>query len=133
MSKKFTAEHLTQVRSNFLGLTYEQQNVSLDGLLHRCQTKKSSGHRRKNFLATSSTDKRIGRPPAEESSFSFEYSLRNDCGINVHVCHAPKGILHCPWGLVQRDYRFYARRYEQDSSNLTDVESMGIMQLLVKN
>ena len=37
--QKFTPEHLTQVRSTFLGLTYDQQNISLDGLLHRVKLK----------------------------------------------------------------------------------------------
>lgn len=37
--RKFSPEHLTQVRSTFLGLTYDQQNISLDGLLHRVKLK----------------------------------------------------------------------------------------------
>ena len=28
----------------------------------------------------------LGRPPAEDSQFSFEYTIRNENGVNVHVC-----------------------------------------------
>ena len=92
--QNFNTECLTQARSNFLDLSYDQQNIYLDGLLQRRQTKKSSGHQRKAVPATSSSGRRISRPPAEESSFSFQYTLRNDRGINVHVCQKAFCIVH---------------------------------------
>ena len=58
------------------------------------QTKKSSGHQRKAIPATSTSGKRIGRPPAEKSLFSFEYTLRDESGINVHVCQKAFCIVH---------------------------------------
>ena len=45
---------------------YDEQNVYLNGLLHRRETVKTSGHPRKSNPATAS-GKRVGRPPAEES------------------------------------------------------------------
>ena len=73
--QKFSPARLMQVRSNFQSLTYDQQNISLDGLLHCRQTKKTSGHQRKTESTVSSSGKRIGRPPAEDGPFSFEYTL----------------------------------------------------------
>ena len=84
--QNFSVSHLEKVRSEFQGLFYESQNTYLHGLLHRRQTKKTSGHARKTNPSTSSGGKRLGRPPAEESQFSFEYTIRNENGINVHVC-----------------------------------------------
>jgi len=47
---------------------YEQQNIFLSGLLKRVETKKTSGHSRKEHPAVSPHGKRIGRPPAEIST-----------------------------------------------------------------
>ena len=77
---------LQKIRSNFESLMYEEQNIYLNGLLHRRETKKSSGHPRKCNPSTSSNGKRVGRPPAEDSMFSFNYSLRNDKGVDIRVC-----------------------------------------------
>ena len=41
----------------------------------------------------------MGRPPAEESSFTFEYSIRNEDGIDVKVCQ--KAFCHV-YGLGQK-------------------------------
>ena len=84
--QKFRMLHLEEVKSEFRGLYYESQNTYLHGLLHHCQTKKTSGHARKTHPSTSPNGKRLGRPPAEKSQFSFEYTIRNENGINVYVC-----------------------------------------------
>ena len=84
--KSFPQNHLSKLRSHFEGLYYEQQNIYLSGLLHRQKTKKSSGHKRKTNPTLTSNGKRLGRPPAEESAFSFEYTVQNERGIDVKVC-----------------------------------------------
>lgn len=83
--QKFGVSHLTKLRENFQTLLYNEQNIYLNGLLHRHKTVRTSGHPRKVNPGTSS-GKRIGRPPAEESHFSFYYTLQDDKGINVRVC-----------------------------------------------
>ena len=85
--------HLTNLRESFQTLMYDEQNVYLNGLLHRRETVKTSGHPRKSNPVTAS-GKRVGRPPAEESQFSFDYSLHNDKGFNVHVCQKAFCIVH---------------------------------------
>ena len=84
--QRFSTSHLQNVRSSFQDLFYEQQNIYLNGLLHCKATKKSSGHSRKANPSVSSTGKRLGRPPAEESTFRFQYTLRNESGVNIPVC-----------------------------------------------
>ena len=66
-SQNFSTLHLDKVRSEFQGLFHEQEKV----YLHRCETKKTSDHARKTDLSTSSGGKRLGKPPAEMSQFSF--------------------------------------------------------------
>ena len=84
--KKISQQHLCKLRRDFESLNYEQQNVYLSGLLHRHETKKTSGHKRKSNPSDSSNGKRLGRPPAEESKFSFDYCLINEKGVTVKVC-----------------------------------------------
>ena len=83
--QNISVSHLTKLRESFQTLVYDEQNVYLNGLLHHRKTVKTSGHPRKGNPVTSS-GKRVGRPPAEQSRFSFNYSLHNDKGFNVHVC-----------------------------------------------
>ena len=83
--QNISVSHLNNLRENFQTLVYDEQNIYLNGLLHRHETVKISGHPRKSNAVTSS-GKRIGRLPAEENQFSFDYSLHNDKGFNVHVC-----------------------------------------------
>ena len=83
--KNFSVQHLEKIRSEFEELSYEEQNLYLNGLLRRHESKKSSGHSRQSPRITSS-GKRLGRPPAEESIFSFDYFLRNSSKIDVKVC-----------------------------------------------
>ena len=71
-------------------MLYEEQNIYLNALLHRQETKKASGHPQK----VHPTGKKIGRPPAEDSFFSFLHSLQNDKGINVHICQKAFCDLH---------------------------------------
>lgn len=66
--QKFTTSHLNKVRDDFEKLFYEEQNLYLNGVLHRCVTKKSSGHSRKQNPTMSSSGKKVGRPPAEEAN-----------------------------------------------------------------
>ena len=84
--KKFPESHLAELRSDFGKLYYEQQTLYLNGLLHCRETKQSKGHKYKTNPALTSNGKRLGRPPAEESAFSFEYCLRNERGTDVKVC-----------------------------------------------
>ena len=84
--KKFSTEHLEKIRKEFEELLYDQQNLYLNGLLQRHQTKKSSGHTRHETPAMTSNGKRLGRPPAEESVFSLDYYLRNESKIDIKVC-----------------------------------------------
>ena len=83
---KFSQPHLSKIRKDFESLNYEQQNIYLSALLHRHKTKKTSGHKRKSNPSVSSKSRRLGRPPAEESKFSFDYCLINEKGITVKVC-----------------------------------------------
>ena len=85
--QQFSFSHLCEVRDNFESLFYEQQNVIyLNGILKREETKKTGGNQRKANPTLSAGGKRVGRPPAEESRFSFKYSIRNEKGIDVRVC-----------------------------------------------
>ena len=77
----FSVSHMTKLRNDFQALSYGEQNIYLNGLLHRRVTVKTSGHPRKD----NPSGKRIGRPPAEQSSFSFCYTLLNDTGSNARV------------------------------------------------
>ena len=86
--------HLKKLRSQFEGLLYEQQNHYLNGLLHRRETKKSTGHKRKTNPTLTSSGKRLGRPPAEKSRFSFEYYVRNEKEIDVKVCQKAFCAIH---------------------------------------
>lgn len=76
-----SAEYLTTLRQHFGTLTYEEQNLYLTGLVVRKETKKSVGHRRKSNPTVGKNGKKLGRPPAEESSFSVEYQIRNEKGL----------------------------------------------------
>lgn len=82
----FSVPHLQRMRKHFESMMYDEQNIYLNGLLHRRETKKASGHPRKANPAISVNGKRVGRPPAESSMFSFQYSLRNEKGIDIRVC-----------------------------------------------
>ena len=54
---KISQQHLSKLRHDFESLNYEQQNIYLSGLLHRHETKKTSGHTRKSNPSVSSNDK----------------------------------------------------------------------------
>ena len=91
--QKFTTSHLNKVRDDFEKLFYEE-HLYLNGVLHRCVTKKSSGHSHKQNPTMSSSGKKVGRPPAEESQFSFHYSIQNEKGIDVRVCQKAFCAVH---------------------------------------
>ena len=90
----FSPAHLDKVRREFQELFYEQQNIYLNERLHRRQTKKMSGHLQKSNPMTTSGRKRLGRLPAEESQYSFKYTLRNASDVNVHVCQKAFRAVH---------------------------------------
>ena len=92
--KSLPQVHVTKLRSQFEALYYKQQNIYLSGLLHRHQTKKSSGHKRKINPTLTCNGKRLGRPPAEERAFSFEYKVKNEKGFDVKVCQKAFCALH---------------------------------------
>lgn len=54
----------------------------MTGLTIRKETKKSVGHKRKSNPTVGKYGKKVGQPPAEESSFSVEYQIRNEKGLN---------------------------------------------------
>lgn len=56
----FSSAHLDKVRKDVQELFYEQQNIYLNGLLHRRQTRKTTGHPRKPNPVTTSGGKRVG-------------------------------------------------------------------------
>lgn len=91
---KFSKTTLHQIRDRFSSIAYDEQNVYLMGLIIRKVTKKSSGHKRKQNPKTSKNGKKIGRPPAEESSYSVEYNVRNEKGFNVKVCQKAFFLIH---------------------------------------
>ena len=83
---KFSQDHLVSIREHFNCLTYDEQNLYLTGMITRKDTKKSSGHKRKENPVIGKNGKKIGRPPAESSEFSVEYHIRNQKGIDIKVC-----------------------------------------------
>lgn len=83
---KFSQAHLISIREHFNCITYDEQNLYLVGLVTRKDTKKSSGHKRKENPAVGKNGRKRGRPPAESSVFSVEYHIRNHKGIDVKVC-----------------------------------------------
>ena len=83
--QQLSAEHLSSLRQHFAALTYDEQNLYLTGLMIRKETKKSVGHKRSN-PTVGKYGKKVGRPPAEESSFSVEYQIRNEKGLKQKVC-----------------------------------------------
>ena len=86
--------HLAKVRSDFEDMYYEQHYMYLNGLLRRYETKKTSGHKRKANPATTSSGKRLGRPPAEDSKFSFQYYLCDEKGLDMKVCQKAFCCIH---------------------------------------
>lgn len=84
--QQFSPSHLSKVREEFESMYYEEQNIYLNGTLKRREAKRTSGHPRKLCPTVSSKGKRVGRPPAEDSCFSYEYYIRNEKGVDVRVC-----------------------------------------------
>ena len=84
--KQFSAAHLCKLREKFETLYYEEQNLYLVGLIGRHETKKSVGHARQANTLKFPSGKRIGRPPAEESGFSFAYYLHDEKDISHKIC-----------------------------------------------
>lgn len=93
-------------------MLYENQNLYLNGLLHRYVTKKSSGHARKQNPTVSSNGKKVGRPPAENSKFSFYYSIRDMQGVNIRVCQKAFCSIH---GFGSKRLQVLRRKIQQDS------------------
>lgn len=90
----FPMEHLVTLRQQFANLTYDEQNLYLTGLMIRKETKKSVGHKRKSNPTLGKFGKKVGRPPAEESSFSVEYQIRNEKGLNRKVYQKAFLLIH---------------------------------------
>ena len=63
----------TTLQQQFANLTYDEQNLYLTGLMIIKETKKSVGRKRKSNPTLGKFGKKVGRPLAEESSFSVEY------------------------------------------------------------
>ena len=86
--------HLASLRQHFSTLAYDEQNLYLTGLMIRKETKKSVGHKIKSNPCTGKYGKKVGRPPAEESSFSIEYQIRNEESLNQKVCQKAFVLIH---------------------------------------
>ena len=80
---KLSKVALHQIRDNFNVLTYEEQNQYLAGLMILRMAIKSSGHMRKESPTAAKNGKKMGRPPADEASFTIEYNVRNEKCINA--------------------------------------------------
>ena len=91
--QSISLSHITKLRYTFQTLLYDEQSICLNGLLHHHETVRSSDHPRKDNPVNSS-GKRLGRPPAERSHFSFNYTLVNDKEIIVHVCQKAFCTVH---------------------------------------
>ena len=84
--KQFSAPHLRNLREKFETLYYEEQNLYLVGLIGRHEAKKSVGHARQADTPKFPSGKRVGRPPAEESGFTFTYYLHDEKYTSCKVC-----------------------------------------------
>ena len=73
----------------------------------RKETKKSVGHKRKSNPTVGKNGKKVGRPPAEESSFSVEYQIRNKKGLNQKVCQKAFLLIH---GFGKRRLEFLRKK-----------------------
>ena len=91
---KLSKVALHQIRDKFNVLTYEEQNQYLAGLMIRRMAIKSSGHMRKENPTAGKNGKKMGRPPADEASFTIEYNVRNEKGINVTICQKAFILIH---------------------------------------
>ena len=83
--KHFSLSHLTKVRGDFESMYSEEQNIYLNGILKR-ETKRTSGHPRKANPTVSVKGKRVGRPPAGDSCFMYEYYIRIEKGVDARMC-----------------------------------------------
>ena len=92
--QQISAEHLSSIRQHFSTMTHEEQNLYLTGLMIKKETKKSVGHKRKSDPKVGKYGKKVGRPAAEESSFSVEYQIRNERGLNQKVCQKAFLLIH---------------------------------------
>ena len=84
--KQFSTAHLYGLREKFETLYYDEQNLYLYALIGRRETKKSVGHPRQPNPTSFPSGKKVGRPPAEESSYTFVYYLYDEKSLNVKVC-----------------------------------------------
>ena len=84
--QQLSPSHLNKIRDIFESMYYEEQNIYLSGILKRREAKKTHGHPRKACPTVSTKGKRVGRTPAEESCFTYEYYIRNEKGVDARVC-----------------------------------------------
>ena len=92
--QQLTLEYAASLRERFSTLTYEEQNLYLSGMVVKKETKKSAGHARKESPTVGKNGKRVGRPRAEESSFSVEYQIQNHKGLRQKVCQKAFIMIH---------------------------------------
>ena len=105
--------HIARVRQDFSTLTYDEQNLYLTGLLIRKEAKKSVGHKRKSSPMTSKHGKKVGRPAAEKSTFSLEFQIRNEKGLNQRVCQKAFILIH---GFGKRRLEVLCKKIPADST-----------------
>ena len=85
--KSWYKEFLQNTLHHFSTLTYDEQNLYLTGLMIRKEPKKSAGHKRKSDPVIGRNGRRVGRSPADsELSFSVEYQIKNERGLNQKIC-----------------------------------------------
>ena len=111
--QQVSTEHLASLRQHFSTLTYDEQNLYLTGLMIRKETKKSVGHKRKINPVVGKNGKKVGRPPAEQSSFSVEYQIRNQKGLNQRVCQKAFLLIH---GFGKRRLEFLRKKMPAGSA-----------------
>jgi hypothetical protein len=111
--KQFPIEHLSSLRDHFNSLTYDEQNLYLTGLMQKKETKRTIGHKRKSNPLISKNGKKVGRPPAEESSFSTIYQIRNEKGINKVVCQKAFLLIN---GFGKRRLEIFRKKFSAGST-----------------
>ena len=94
-------------------MTYDEQNLYLTGLMIRKETKKSIGHKRRSNSVIEKNRNKVGQPPAEQSSFSVEYQIRNQKGLNQRVCRKAFLLIH---GFGKRRLEFLRKKMPAGSA-----------------
>ncbi len=105
--KNFPIHHLEKIRSEFEELLYEEQNLYLNGLLRRHESKKSSGHSRQEPARITSSGKRLGRPPRRKAFFPLTITFEIQRKL---ILKYARRLFVMFLGLDQSDCKFFVKR-----------------------